>query len=52
MKTALKVGLALFFVISCQPAIQTFHTKSGRTGLSFSIHTWGSSEKSEAVAAK
>jgi len=52
MKTALKVGLALFFVISCQPAIQTFHTKSGRTGLSFSIHTWGSGLSSEAVATK
>jgi hypothetical protein len=53
MKTALKIGLALFFVTSCQPAINTFHTKSGRTGLSLSIHTWGSSsEKSEVVATK
>jgi hypothetical protein len=52
MKTAIKIGLAFFFITSCQPAIQTFHTKAGRTGLSFSIHTWGGSEKSEVVAAK
>jgi hypothetical protein len=53
MKTAFKIGLVFFFISSCQPAINTFHTKSGRTGLSLSIHTWGSSsEKSEVVAAK
>ncbi len=52
MKIALKIGLALFFIVSCQPAINTFHTKSGRTGLSFSIHTWSSSSSSEVVAAK
>jgi len=52
MKLAIKVGIIFLFITSCQPAIQTFNTKSGRTGVSFSIHTWGSGEKSEVVAAK
>ena len=55
MKTAIKIGLAFLFLTSCQPSIQTFRTKGGRTGISLSIHTWGSSsssEKTEAVAAK
>jgi hypothetical protein len=52
MKTGLKVGIIFLFITSCQPAIQTFNTKSGRTGLSFSIHTWSGSEKSQVVAAK